>query len=305
MPHYVVAGLSLDSDLVFPGLIPAEPPADPPDLTVRVGDVPDRLADGAQCGPRLWMDADRVLLDIADVVRMLMIGGHTLRYRPAPGVSAADVAIYLNASGLGVLLHQRGQVALHASAVRVGDAAVLFCGRSGAGKSTMAALLNDAGYPLIADDLSTLHVAPDGRLRVWSDGRRLKLWDSAIDGLAIDARRGGQVRGDMAKFYVKPGVQAQEALPVVALYRLAADPALAAPEIAPLALPNAAQIVMNNGYRPRMVRLLGQQQLYLEATARITEQGGVFDLRRRLAFDQVDAVRTTLEAHWRGLGLIP
>jgi serine kinase of HPr protein (carbohydrate metabolism regulator) len=65
----------------------------------------------------------------------------------------------------GILFHQRQQIVLHASAVRVAGKAVLFYGSSGTGKSTLAAALAQRGYPLIADDVCT--VTAETRARPW------------------------------------------------------------------------------------------------------------------------------------------
>ncbi len=49
-------------------------------------------------------------------------------------------------------LAQEGHLLLHACAVNIGDRAILFLGRSGWGKSTLAALFHRAGYRLYSDD---------------------------------------------------------------------------------------------------------------------------------------------------------
>jgi hypothetical protein len=54
---------------------------------------------------------------------------------------------------LSYILTMRGEVVLHASAVQIGDAALAFVGRSGMGKSTMAALTCSSGASLITDDV--------------------------------------------------------------------------------------------------------------------------------------------------------
>lgn len=46
---------------------------------------------------------------------------------------------------LGALLYQRRSLNLHASSVQIGDGAVVFCGRRGEGRSTIAALPGKLG----------------------------------------------------------------------------------------------------------------------------------------------------------------
>ena len=60
-------------------------------------------------------------------------------------------------------LHDRTGLVLHASAVESDGQAVLFLGRSGAGKSTAAALAAQAGASLLADDVIFVELAEDGQ----------------------------------------------------------------------------------------------------------------------------------------------
>jgi hypothetical protein len=55
-------------------------------------------------------------------------------------------------SAIGTLLAMRGDLVLHASAVGVGGRAVIFCGPTGRGKSTLALALGEAGYGVLAED---------------------------------------------------------------------------------------------------------------------------------------------------------
>ena len=57
---------------------------------------------------------------------------------------------------MGILLHQRGRMVLHASAVNINDGAVAFMGHNGAGKSTTTFSFMASGYPLVADDILSL-----------------------------------------------------------------------------------------------------------------------------------------------------
>jgi hypothetical protein len=55
-------------------------------------------------------------------------------------------------SAICTLLALRGDLALHASAVAVGGRAVVFCGPSQRGKSTLVRTLGELGYPILGED---------------------------------------------------------------------------------------------------------------------------------------------------------
>jgi hypothetical protein len=55
-------------------------------------------------------------------------------------------------SAVCTLLSMRGDLALHASAIEAGGRAVLFCGPTQRGKSTLARALGEAGHPLLGED---------------------------------------------------------------------------------------------------------------------------------------------------------
>jgi hypothetical protein len=90
-----------------------------------------------------------------------------------PVSTAQDTATYLLGPVLAYVLRLRGTLALHASAVAIGDRAVLIAGHPGAGKSTTATAFARRGAIVITDDVAAIddgRVAPGyPRLRLWSD----------------------------------------------------------------------------------------------------------------------------------------
>jgi hypothetical protein len=62
------------------------------------------------------------------------------------------------------LLSMRGDLVLHAAAVEDGGEAVVFCGPSHRGKSTLARTLGELGAPLLGEDGIAIELGPDGPL---------------------------------------------------------------------------------------------------------------------------------------------
>lgn len=305
MFFYSVSGLGVASELALPGLIPGDSGGSgDADIVIRGGDVPMGLEGATASGPSWQLAGEAFLLTVPGVIRMLLIAGREIRFATEAGISAEEAAIFLSSTGFGILLHQRGRIVLHASAVRVQDSAVLFCGPSGAGKSTLAAALVDSGYDLVTDDFCGISIHADGAPWVEPDGRQLKLWQNSIERLSLADRRAAAVRPAIEKYYVEPRAATEAALPLAAVYILREARPPHAPGIARPNIVDAGLMVRNNAYRPAMVRRMAQMELYFQAAAAISQRAGVFTLTREFNFKQFPVVIGWLEAHWRELGLL-
>ncbi len=100
----------------------------------------------------------------------------------SPPLTIEDLATYLAGPVLGFALRRRGVLPFHASAARLGDHAVLLCGESEAGKSTMAASLALAGFPVLAEDISPIK-EESGIFCVEPGYPRICLWPDAVQNL--------------------------------------------------------------------------------------------------------------------------
>jgi hypothetical protein len=86
---------------------------------------------------------------------------------------------------------------LHAACVRIGSGAVALTGRTGAGKSTLAAALVRRGHALVADDVCVIDAAASNGPRVLPSFPRLKLWNDTLQ--ALDISTDGMLRADSGK----------------------------------------------------------------------------------------------------------
>jgi len=78
----------------------------------------------------------------------------------SPEKSAEEIGFrfFVFGTGMALLLHMRGVIALHGSAVCINNKIIGFIGNSGSGKSTTAALFNSEGYPLFTDDVLAVDI---------------------------------------------------------------------------------------------------------------------------------------------------
>jgi len=301
---YSISGLSVGSEIALPGLIAMPADGGAPDVTIRTGAVPAALDNAAAAGPTWDLAGRQLLLRIPNVARFLLDDGRAIRFELDDGADIADVPVFILGTVFGILLHQREQIVLHASAVRVGGKAVLFCGPSGAGKSTLAAALGERGYPLVTDDFCAVAFGDSAVPMVHADGRQLKLWAQSIDRLALQDRRGARVRSRLEKFYVEPGEAFTGPLPLGAIYDLREARPPHAPGIERPNAADAAMVLRHNAYRPILVRRMQQRAQYFHAATAIARSAGIFRLTRPLDFAAMADVIGGLERHWRDTGLM-
>lgn len=302
MNVYQISGLCIRCSTVLPGVVPSD--GANPDVEIAAGDVPAEIADVCGTGPN-WNRSERqFLLDIPPIGRFLLEDGRRITFALRPGVSDWDLAPFLSGTVFGILLHQRGQVVLHASAVSLGDGrAALFCGASGVGKSTLAAAFVERGYPMVADDQCAVVLDGANVPVLYPDGRYLKLWSRSIDALALDRDAAVPMRGGFEKFYVEPGRNSIAPHRIAAIYVLAEAKPPAVSGITRLNVVDGTNVVLANAYRPQLVRRMNQRGEYFRVGAALAGSAGLYTLTRPLRFSAMAETIVTLEQHWAEIGM--
>ena len=108
------------------------------------------------------MTPSAVLLQVACIGRFWVHDGTEIVLAPASDAREDDLRLIVWGTAFGALLHQRGLLGLHASAIMVPEGSVAFAGPSGVGKSTLATACWQQGYPILADDICVIAAADDG-----------------------------------------------------------------------------------------------------------------------------------------------
>jgi hypothetical protein len=300
--RYRMSGLNVASDIALPmrraldaeGTFAA-------DVTLHVGEVPERLEQPTHRGANWAVQGKRFLLNLPGIGRFLSEDGCRLTLCPAIDMPLDDILVFATGTALAAILYQRGAMLLHASAVTHKGRAFLFCGQSGAGKSTLAGVLGRTGCGFLTDDVSSVVRSDDGPPLILSDGRALRLYADSIGhiGLAV----GPRVRSRLDKFHVAPpaGSEGPQSIPLSAIYMLADSNAAAPPGISSLPPLASAQALLRHTYRRRLALAYSSQGQLAARTAEILSRVPVFHLRRPRDFSRLDETVTMLRTHWNGL----
>ena len=148
-------------------------------VVIRLGKVEKPW--GATGSERAYaIDRDSFRVFWRAVGTFLIRFGSDVVVEPDPGTDEAMLRLYILGPVLGILLHQRGCLVLHASVVNIGGAAVGFLGEKGLGKSTTAAALNARGHGLVADDILAILPATSGIPMVQPGLPAFKLWPDSV-----------------------------------------------------------------------------------------------------------------------------
>jgi hypothetical protein len=252
-----IFGLAVHSDLDCPELLAADPD-DPPDIEIRL-DTLDAAHDSGRDDQTQAQIAPGVYQFVIDgVARYRVEQGRRIRVQPFPGADPGDVRLWLLGTALGALLHQRGLLPLHVSAVGLDGGAHAFCGPSGAGKSTLAAALDRRGLPLLTDDVG-LAIPEAERVTFYLGFPRIKLWRDALEHFGLDHRPLIRDLTRADKYHLRlddaDGFHDQP-LSLRRLYLLApaADEDI---RIDPIRGREAIALMLANTYRPGLVRRPG------------------------------------------------
>jgi hypothetical protein len=253
-------------------------------------------------GPTWDLDGETFLLRVPRLARILIKGGRDISVELESGATARDASGFVLGTSFGILLHQRGVLVLHGAAVAREGRAVAICGHSGAGKSTLAAALCRDGFEFVTDDICV--VSPDAERRpvVLPDGRQLKLWREAIEGLDLATHQGEAVRESFEKYFIKPHSRAAATPRLSAIFVLREARPPHQEGIESLALPDAVRMLDYQAYRPGLRAKLGSRPQMLAQAAALFGHAKVFLLTRPRGFGHIAATIAMLRERWDELG---
>lgn len=178
---YKAFGLEIASEIELPGMTPGsgnEMGAGDPDVEITLGSVdPSQVTEAEVDGPNYLVTGTDVYLWWDEIGKVKISRGEQVTVEPIADLTCSDelnLIPFLLGPVMSLLLHQRGFLVLHGSAVNIGygtvttnkisvsSGAVAFLGHRGNGKSTTAIHLYVEGYPLVADDILAIKFDSEG-----------------------------------------------------------------------------------------------------------------------------------------------
>lgn len=158
MYQYYIYGLGIHSEIKLYNL---EETSSAPDVTVRYASVPDDIATLTAQGIASSMSAERIWFR-NDSGHFIIRDGKEILVCPLGDVDEKELASFILGWSLSFLFLMRGFSAIHCSAIEIDEhRAALIAGVSGAGKSTAALSLIEAGYRYLADDIIMIKPSAD------------------------------------------------------------------------------------------------------------------------------------------------
>ncbi|MBN2813715.1 MAG: hypothetical protein JXQ80_06525 [Bacteroidales bacterium] len=196
---YRAYGLSIASQIPVTGFEPA--PVAEPDVVIRVGEVPENLGNMVNQTAFYQSTANEFLLTTTKVGNIYIVNGKEIVVQPAVDPSDNNLSTYIVGMAFGAVMHQRRLLPLHASTVIYKDKCLMFAGRSGAGKTTIAAALIADGATLVADDISVVDFANETPA-IRPAFPTLKIWADSLQHVGIETKGLTPVQNESQKYYL-------------------------------------------------------------------------------------------------------
>ncbi len=220
----------------------------------------------------------------------------------ADGVEDRVAALFVQGPAMGALLHQRGLLVLHGSAITVNDRVVAFLAHSGCGKSTMAGALVKLGYRSFSDDLVPVSLSSSCALVV-PGYPFLKLGQDSGATLGYRLDRSKAIALDDNRCQVP--VEAADAhvpLPLKRIYILAEGDR---PEIEALNPQDAAVELIRYSYTCFCLERSGMSGFHLRSCAALVDQVPIRRLLRPRRLDLLQEVAKMVERDFEISGSRP
>ncbi len=224
---YKAFGLSIASDFLLPPLAACPKPTVAIDLTIKRGQLPPKPSFVSSKAYRAGINAqfaqtesDRLWLDWPPLISFMAVNGNEL----IVDTTQTDdhiISLFTLSEALGLILFQKGYFLLHGSAIRIGNAGIIFIGEPGAGKSTTVAAFAGKGYSVISDDMVCIRLSLTGYHQLIPAFSQIKIWESSVKGLQLQQETMTPVREGVDKFSWHESITfEEEAVPLKQIFVL-------------------------------------------------------------------------------------
>ncbi len=293
---YLLGEISLFSEIVLPELpLIQRQRATPHPVTIRLGDVSDRLPGAVEIDPDCFATASQYFLRIHGIARYLVTNGQEIVVSPDTGALPLDVRAYLLGTIFTVLCQQRGLLPLHASAVSTREGAVAFLARSGQGKSSLAAHLAQRGFRVLADDVCLIDPTPADEVMVIPSAPWLKLWRTSLQHLGKQADGLQQVfsEDDKYRLPLASGLASEPIRKLIFLEQT--EESSSAIEMEEVSAVEAIPLLMNLTHQAYLLQATGQLEKSFLCCGRVSSQARAYRLIRPWGLEHLTSTLDTLE----------
>lgn len=295
MQYYSAYDLTIASEYDLFGVRHSDPVGNP-DVTIVKGDFGH--PENVQYDEGRYSEAsfDEALLSWEKVGTIRIRQGREIQVVPRQDINPDVLSLFITGAAMGIVLHQRGLLVLHASAVDVDGSAIAFIGFKGMGKSTTAAAFVGRGYLMISDDV----VALDARYRVRPGSEVVKLWPTALKAALNDDPE------SIPRIYptnekrarIVDDKMAASSSQLKAIYVLDSGDTL---RIEPIEPAGRFVEVVRHSYAPRFVGTPGTPPEHFQQCTQLVADIPMYRLRRVPDLEQLSDVVARVEDHVRQL----
>ncbi len=280
MNKYLAFGLVLQADRQFDELICTN--SEKADITILCDKTPKELADAAIDLPALKINENEYFSDIKNVAKFYAGRGELILYEPYGEASWEVIKLYILGSCMGAVLYQRRILPLHGSCIHSAGSALALTGSSGAGKSTIAAMLCSRGCQLLTDDITVIGWEQRYKPTVYPGYPGMKLWEDALLRIGLGEQKKALNRffADMEKYSVDTrGCFYDKAIPLKTIIELIPEKTKEI-RLEEIKGGGKLEVIMNNMYRRLFAEAMELQQWCFKSCAELAERVCVYRLYR-------------------------
>ncbi len=205
MFQYKAYSLNINSEIEFPEFMPSEKQEF--DVEIVLGKTPDQLVgENVVTKVRYQATKNEVLYLLKGAGKIYISKGTSIIVEPIENPDWEHLKNHVRSRAIAAILHQRKWAILHGSAIYKNGKAIIFIGRSGAGKSTFLGAFIKKGYDFISDDLCLIKKTKEGQILLFPAYPQVRLWENSIQLIETNEHleKGPAVRSELDKYFMKP-----------------------------------------------------------------------------------------------------